>query len=254
MNRLEEGSARSQSSPKNQTDRAHEAPRQRRSRYRRTCCVVSITSNCEGFTSIALLRCDRRTCVRVFTLGYTALIAVTVRRQSCELASTLALSTEHSCGSDSLREQTRKSQCAQSREWNMTPLSHERSLPASVLCPRSPKYIRAAMFADDFQVQIAQALRLQRRHAAQRFEQPHWTYIHVQAHALTAKRADRLLRPLAHGQRIPFRTAKQRRENTASPLRQASIVALGNGVPVKSIAVCHRGLSAVTGTGRYVCR
>src|SRR6266852_7593985 len=56
--------------------------------------VVSMTSNCEGrrvscMAALSTYMCSRR------MPGYAALIAVTVVRQSCELASTLALSTEH---------------------------------------------------------------------------------------------------------------------------------------------------------------
>src|SRR2546427_12870891 len=74
-----------------------------------------------------------------FTLGYTALIAVTVRRQSCELASTLALSTEHSRWERFSARANAKVAMRSISGVEYDSVSHERSLPASVLCPRSPK-------------------------------------------------------------------------------------------------------------------
>src|SRR5258708_27324553 len=56
--------------------------------------VVSITSNCEGFS----INCIAALSTYMFssvTFGRALLIALTVRRHTCELVSTLALSTEH---------------------------------------------------------------------------------------------------------------------------------------------------------------
>src|SRR6266849_661397 len=55
--------------------------------------VVSSTSNCDGrsvrcVAALSTYMCSSR------IPGYAALMALTVRRQSCELASTLALSTD----------------------------------------------------------------------------------------------------------------------------------------------------------------
>ena len=55
----------------------------------------SITSNCDGFSVNCIAALSTYICSS-FTEGYTAFMAVTVRRQSCELVRTLALSTEHS--------------------------------------------------------------------------------------------------------------------------------------------------------------
>src|SRR4029077_7990236 len=56
--------------------------------------LVSTTSNCDGRSVNCIAALSTYMCSS-FTEGYTALMAVTVRRQSCELVSTLALSTEH---------------------------------------------------------------------------------------------------------------------------------------------------------------
>ena len=101
--------------------------------------VVRITSNCDGRKESCMAALSTYICSRQIP-GYAALIAVTVRRQSWELASTFALSTEH-------KRRERLSARAYANvamrsisEVEYDSVSNARSIPFSTTFPRSPKY------------------------------------------------------------------------------------------------------------------
>src|SRR5579864_5386227 len=100
--------------------------------------VVRMTSNCEG-RSVSCMAALSTYMWSKRISGYAALISVTVRRQSCELASTLALSTEHKRRDRVSARAKAKVAMRSISDVEYDSVSNARSTRFSTLLPRSPK-------------------------------------------------------------------------------------------------------------------
>src|SRR5712691_1568562 len=193
---------------------------------------LRITSNCDGLSVNCIAALSTYMCSS-FTAGYTALIAVTVRRQSCELVSTLALSTEQS-----RRERLSAREYANAAMRSIScveydSVSQARSTPFSVELPLSPKYIPPA------------SSRTISRSRSPRRSGFNGEIPRSGSSNLTGRTLTKSPRPLRNPSnplsgRFPTGSASHfgpptAPRKTASALRQASSVWLGSGVPAASM-------------------
>ena len=158
----------------------------------------------------------------------------TVRRQSCELASTLALSTETIRRERvSARANANVSDTLDFRR--RIRLGVPRALHAFFAAlPRSPKYMPPASSRTISISSSPSRSGFSGEISAQRFQQFHRAQIHVEAQALP-QRQQSALRPLPYRQRIPFRSAHRAQKNRVG--LAASVERLvGSGTPVASMA------------------
>src|SRR6202521_2214364 len=161
-------------------------------------------------------------------------MAETVRRHSCELLSTLALSTEHNRRERlSARENANVAMRSISRvEYDS--VSQARSSPFSVTLPRSPKYIPPASSRT-----ISMSRSPKRsgfngdipRSGSRTLTGRTFTYRPIPLRRSSSPLSGRF--PTGSASHFGPPTAPR---NTASALRQASSVSLGSGVPAASMA------------------
>src|SRR6266403_985869 len=194
---------------------------------------LSITSNCAGRSVNCIAALSTYMCSS-FTAGYTALMAVTVRRHNCELVNTFALSTEHS-RRDRFSARAYANVAMRSISGvEYDSVSQARSTPFSVVCPRSPKYMPPASSRtisrssspsrSAFKGEIPLS-------GSRSFTGRTVAYSPSSFRRSSSPVSGRL--PTGSASHFGPPTAPR---NTASALRQPSSVSLGSGVPAASMA------------------